>query len=282
MCLVLCFSLICFVSSDFLRDDVHRLYPHLRPHVQITVVEAGPSLLGPFDKALQEYAQGLFQQRNIDVRLGTAVTNVETFEKEDYQFPAKRALLSDGTSLEFGTLVWSAGLAPTDLVLNLPLERDARSHRLLVDEYLRVKGHEGSIWAIGDAALNTSGPPLPQLAQVARQQGMYMADVLSGKKKQDSEPFKFFSLGSMAFMGELKGIYDGSSAGELKGNGPAATPTEDFMSRIRNMHPAMTGFSALLLWRFAYWGRQVSVVNKILIPVFWMKSFIFGRDVSRY
>jgi NADH dehydrogenase FAD-containing subunit len=75
----------------------------------------------------------------------------------------------------------------------------------------------------------------------------------------------------MAFMGDLKGIYDGSSAGELR-------DPKDKTAKA----PALTGFMALLMWRFAYWGRQTSIANKILIPVHWFKSFLFGRDVSLF
>ena len=247
------------------------------PFVRITIVEAGPALLGPFDKALQDYAHGLFKKRDIDVRLGTAVTGVEDFKGETYRFPAKRALFSDGSEpLEFGTMVWSAGLAPRTFTEELSaddIERHPRSKRILVDEYLRVKGHEGSIWALGDAAVNENGTPLPQLAQVARQEGIYLAKVLNGKQGEDERPFKFFSLGSMAFMGEFKGIYDASSAGPLRDPSESTQPKKS---------PALTGFAALVLWRFAYWGRQVSYVNKILIPMYWFKAFLFGRDVSRY
>jgi NADH dehydrogenase/NADH:ubiquinone reductase (non-electrogenic) len=262
---------------DFVRDDVRRLFENLLPLVRITVVEAGPTLLGPFDRALQEYAHGLFKKRDIDVRLGTAVIGVEDFDGDGYRFPAKRALLSNGEKLEFGTMVWSAGLAPRtftqDLDENIP--RHPRNKRILVDEFLRVKGHEGSIWAIGDASINENGPAIPQLAQCARQQGIYLAKVLNGKQGECDVPFRFFSLGSMAFIGELKAVYDGSSVGPLRseesaGSGRGAKP------------PPVTGFVALLMWRFAYWGRQVSFVNKMLIPMFWFKSFFFGRDISRF
>lgn len=262
---------------DFVKQDVKRLYKDLLPFVKITLVEAGPALLGPFDKALQDYAHGLFKKREIDVRLGTAVIGVEDFVGDGYLFsPAKRALLSDGGTLEFGTMVWSAGLAPRNFTEGLDdsfFERHPRNKRLLVDEFLRVKGHEGSIWAVGDAAINETGIPMPQLAQVARQQGMYLANVFNGKQKEDEKPFAFFSLGSMAFMGELKGIYDGSSAGPLR---DPNTQNSGWMP------PALKGFAALLLWRFAYWGRQTSYVNKILIPMHWTKTFFFGRDTSRY
>jgi NADH dehydrogenase FAD-containing subunit len=242
-----CVSYILIV--DFLKQDVTRVYRDLHKYVTITVVEAGPALLGPFDKALQTYALGLF--------------GVEDYEVEGYRYPARCANLSDGTKLEFGTLVWSAGLAPVNFTTSVGdlLER-SKNGRIVVDDYLRVKGYEGSIWAIGDAAVNKSGVPLPQLAQVARQQGIYLAKVFNGKQGEDEKPFRFFSLGSMASLGDLKGVYDGTNVGE---------PGKE----IR--HPMIKGFAALLLWRFAYWGRQTSVVNKILIPMMWFKSFVFGR-----
>ncbi|KAG7356208.1 pyridine nucleotide-disulfide oxidoreductase [Nitzschia inconspicua] len=256
---------------DFIKQDVSKLYRELLPLVKITLVEAGPALLGPFDVALQNYTHGLFRKRDIDVRLGTAVTGVQDVEKVGYHFMCREALLSDGTKLEFGTMVWSAGLAPQDFTSSLQdtLELHPRTKRIVVDEYLRVKGYEGSIWAIGDAAVNRQGTPLPQLAQVARQQGIYLAKVLNGTQGQDEKKFHFWSLGSMAYVGELKGIYDGSSFGEPgMNNNPKV--------------PQITGLMALLMWRFAYWGRQTSLVNKMLIPMHWFKSFVFGRDVSRF
>lgn len=274
---------------DFVKQDVKRLYHDLLPFVSITIVEAGPALLGPFDKALQDYAHSLFQKRDIHVRLGTAVIGVEDIvAKENYRFlPAKQALLSDGSRLEFGTMVWSAGLAPRTFTENLDPDlfpKHPRSKRLLVDEYLRVRGHEGSIWAMGDAAVNDTGIPLPQLAQVARQEGIYLANVFNGKQKEDEKPFSFFSLGSMASMGEMKGIYDGSTAGPLRDRNISdeVSLSSSEGSQKSWMPPALKGFSALVLWRFAYWGRQTSLVNKILIPMHWFKTFVFGRDTSRY
>jgi NADH dehydrogenase FAD-containing subunit len=152
---------------DFIKQDVSRLYRDLLPCVKITLVEAGPALLGPFDAALQNYTHGLFQRRDVDVRLGTAVTGVEDFEAEGYHFSSRRAVLTDGTKLEFGTMVWSAGLAPRAFTEHLDgvIEKHPRNKRILVDKYLRVKGYEGSIWACGDAAVNEEGIALPQVAQ---------------------------------------------------------------------------------------------------------------------
>lgn len=257
------------VPIDFIKNDVSKLYKDLLPYVKLTLVEAGPALLGPFDSALQNYTAGLFKKRDIDVRLGTAVVGVEDFEQEGFRFKGRRAVLSDQSQLEFGTMVWSAGLAERNFTKSLDglLEKHPRNGRIVVDEYLRVKGFEGSVWACGDAAINEKGVPMPQLAQVARQQGIYLADVFNGKIREDEKPFQFFSLGSMAYVGELKGIYDGTSVGE---------PGKEIQT------PQITGLVALLMWRFAYWGRQTSLVNKMLIPMHWFKSFVFGRGKFGY
>jgi NADH dehydrogenase FAD-containing subunit len=262
-----------------------RLFPNLLQWVKITLVEAGPALLGPFDSALQTHALGLFKNRSIDVRLDTAVIGVEEYHPSSFRFPGRKAILSDNSSIPFGTMVWSAGLTSRRFTDNLDIqfERHPRNKRLLVDEYCRVIGYEGSIWAIGDAAINAIGTPLPQLAQAARQQGLYLADVLNGILMDDEKPFDFFSLGSMAFMGENQGIYDGSTIGPPQSlDGQPKGVIASLVAYIRNKHPRITGVAALLLWRFAYWGRQTSVANKILIPVHWFKTYLFGRDVSRY
>jgi NADH dehydrogenase FAD-containing subunit len=156
------------------------MYQDLLPFVKLTLVEAGPALLGPFDSALQDYAHGLFKKRDIDIRLGTAVIGVEDFVGEGFRFPGRRAILSDGSTLEFGTMVWSAGLAPRAFTESLDsvLERHPRNKRILVDEFLRVKGYEGSIWAIGDASVNESGVPIPQLAQAASDQWLSWARIV--------------------------------------------------------------------------------------------------------
>ena len=46
--------------------------------------------------------------------------------------------------------------------------------------------------------------------------------------------------------------------------------------------PKMKGLAAWVMWRSAYWGYQVSITNKILIPMYWFKSYWFGRDISKF
>jgi NADH dehydrogenase FAD-containing subunit len=56
-------------------------------------------------------------------------------------------LSDDGSVLPFGTLVWwSAGLKEVEFTNSLTgILPKSRNGRIIVDEYLRVKGYEGSI-----------------------------------------------------------------------------------------------------------------------------------------
>mmetsp|Transcript_17130 Transcript_17130/g.22243 ORF Transcript_17130/g.22243 Transcript_17130/m.22243 type:complete len:468 (-) Transcript_17130:65-1468(-) len=254
---------------DFLKNDMSKLYPHTSKYVKISLVEAGDTLLGPFDENLRDYVMKLFSSRNIDVRLNTAVTGVNILQKDDYQLEASKCSLSDGSELEFGTMVWSAGLSPVKFTDRLPdtIEK-TKQGRLLVDPYLRVKGQEGKVWAIGDCA-ELEETPLPQLAQVANQQASYLANIFNGKSSEATKRFQFYSLGSMASLGDGVGVYDGSHAGN-----PYGVDLFKF--------PKLRGFAAWLMWRTAYWGKQISFANQLLIPVYWFKSWVFGRDISRF
>ncbi len=81
------------------------------------------------------------------------MTSIEDYDSSDddgkskFRFPPKRAVLSDGSKLPFGTLVWSAGLKPVKFTDALDdVLPKGKNGRILVDDYLRVKGYEGSIW----------------------------------------------------------------------------------------------------------------------------------------
>ena len=86
------------------------------------------------------------------------------------------AKLADGSDLPFGMMVWSAGLAPVKLIERADLDLE-RGH-VVVDEYLRVPGQKGRIFALGDCATLTSGP-LPPTASVAEQQAYYLGDAFN-------------------------------------------------------------------------------------------------------
>lgn len=262
---------------DFLKEDVTRLYPQLWKHCRVFIVEASGSILGSFNRSLSSYVESLFKKREITVLTKTQVKSVN--EHTVY--------FEDGQSMDFGLMVWSTGIKQTDLVSSFDSVVVSRSkqQRLLVDDYLRVlapvKDGEThtpphpvqstkAVFALGDCAGHFQ-KPLPALAQVASQQAIYIAKVLNKEgieavwSKGASRPFIYNHLGSMASVGQWKGVYDSAALGESEG-----------------VIPGIRGFLAFALWRAAYLTRQVSLTNKILIPMYWFKTMLFGRDISRF
>ena len=108
--------------------------------------------------------------------------------------------------------------------------------------------------------------PLPPLAQVAQQQGKYVAGVINSGSR-DCGSFSFFNVGSLASLGNFDAVLDASKIGDPEDESNLGT---------------LSGVIAFLVWRFAYFGKQVSYVNKLLIPMHWLKTKLFGRDISRF
>ena len=234
---------------DFIVEDCARWYPDLKTLTSVTLVEAGPSILSSFDKSLSAYVLKRFDNRSINVKTGVSVTAVE----------GNNALLSDGSFLPFGLMVWSAGLQPIKFVNGLDFEKGPTG-RIITDLHLKVRGQE-NVFAFGDCAVIDS-QPLPPIAQAALQEAKYLAKVFNrakpgegpqfGKGTIDPPPFSYLSLGSMAMLGGWRAVADFSHIGR------AGDETNI---------GSVTGPAAFFLWRTAYWGKQVSLVNKILIPV---------------
>ena len=95
----------------------------------------------------------------------------------------------------------------------------------------------------------------PATAQVASQQGAYLAKVLNAGAA--SEPFKYRHMGSFAMLG------GGKAAIQLPG---------DVVSM---------GLSTMLMWQSVYFSEQVSWRNRWLVLFDWSRRLFFGRDNSR-
>jgi NADH dehydrogenase FAD-containing subunit len=286
---------------DFLVLDVSRWYPDLHQHAKICLVEASGHILGTFNSQLVKYVEKLFAKRQIHLMTSTTVSKVDGSE----------VIFTNGESLSFGLMVWSTGIKQLQLVQDLDAGvAKFPNGRLKVDDFLRVQAtgvapgtttagaaaEAGSsipslsplphsrVFAMGDCAGNAE-KPLPALAQVASQQGKYLAAMMNkhglegvwnspvvshkdshkGRSKDSKEIFKYQHMGSMASVGEWKGVYDSTN-----------------VKMAENVVAPVTGFVAFALWRSAYWTKQVSITNKILILMYWFKSFMFGRDISRF
>lgn len=230
---------------DFITEDLVDSYSSSVPDVNITLFEAGSALLNTFDAVLSEYTVRTFQRQKISVRLQSQVAKVE--ERE--------ILLTDGSRVPYGLLVWSTGNTQTPFIKSLPFEKDPGS-RLITDEYFHLKGFT-NIYALGDCA-TIEGKFLPATSQVAQQEGYYLAKSLNALARQRTvRPFVYHHKGMLAYIGSNRALAD---LPQVKGR----------------------GFSTWIFWRSAYLTKLVSWKNKVLVVFDWIKTFVFGRDSSRF
>ena len=62
--------------NDFVNNDVKKFYPELVDKVTITLVEAGPRILGVFDKEISRFATERLENSGVNVRVGAMVQKV--------------------------------------------------------------------------------------------------------------------------------------------------------------------------------------------------------------
>nr|BAM13875.1 type II NAD(P)H dehydrogenase [Arum maculatum] len=249
--------------SDFITRDVRQRYSHVKDYVRVTLIEAN-EILSSFDVSLRQYATNHLTKSG--VRLVRGVVK---------EVMPKKILLSDGTEVPYGLLVWSTGVGPSGFTKSIDLPKSPGG-RIGIDEWLRVPSVD-DVFALGDCAgflQETGKPVLPALAQVAERQGKYLADLLNRIGKQNGgkafasrgidlrDPFVYRHLGSMASVGRYKALVDLRQSKDAKGL-------------------AMAGFVSWFIWRSAYLTRVVSWRNRFYVAVNWATTLVFGRDNSR-
>jgi NADH dehydrogenase len=187
--------------SELLNIVLGRDYPELdRSLARIVVVEGQERLLGAFHPRLGAYALRTLHDLGIEVRTSTFV------EKATPELVA----LSGGDEIATRTIVWSAGVRPSDPLSSAELER-SRGRRLRVDGRLRLPGHS-DVYAIGDAAsVADDGGELPMLSPPAMQAGRYVAKEIVDQVRGEAvarRPFRYLDKGTMATIGRRAAVAD--------------------------------------------------------------------------
>jgi len=283
--------------QDFFAEDLRKWIPQIAENFHVTLVEALPNVLPMFSKQLIDYTERTFDEEKITIRTKTMVKKVtdKYIEAESTGPDGKKQL----EQIPYGLLVWATGnaLRPVvkDLMSQIPAQKDSR-RGLAVNEYLVVKGTE-NIWAVGDCAIANYAPT----AQVASQEGAFLARMFNNMAKtQEIEdelqkcsveqekapskeardavfekikdlqkrlrrvkqmgPFEYSHQGSLAYIGSEKAVADISW----------------WLGNI-----ASGGTLTYVFWRSAYVSMCFSWRNRTLVILDWIKSKMFGRDVSR-
>jgi NADH dehydrogenase len=196
--------------ADMIHETMSTEYHDLAvTAAQVHLVDAGPSLLGPFSDRAHDYVSKVLHRAGVRMHLGVTVTEVGP----------GHVSLADGTTIPTATVVWGGGIKGPAVAASsgLPL---ARGGRIDIAPDLSVPGFD-RVWAIGDIA-NVPGPAggvLPQLGSVAQQSGRWAADNIRATFAGDApKPFHYKDKGIMAMIGRGSAIAEvGPHRHELHG-----------------------------------------------------------------
>lgn len=221
--------------------------PHQRRRLlTVAVVGGGPTGV-EFSGALAELVYGPLLRRRVKVRLGVRVEQVE----------AETIRLAGGETVSTETVVWTAGIQgdPAVKEWGLPV---GRAGRVVVDGFLRVEGHP-EIRVVGDLAYreDAHGRPLPQVAQVAIQQGRWVGRAIRDELRgRPVRPFRYVDPGMLAVIGRSAAV-----------------------AHVFGF--AFKGMRAWLLWLGLHIAWLIGFRNRALVLVNWAWNYFTFRRAVR-
>ena len=233
-----------------------------RDEVDIRLLEGGERLLAGTPQRLQEYARVRLERRGVQVLTGSQVVEVTSdhvvtratgdTEKRD----ARDAMGEHADQTGTHTVVWAAGVQGDPAVARwgMPV---GPAGRVPVERTLQVPGYP-EVFVVGDlASLEVEGPALPQVAQVALQQGSKAAGnvvrMIGGKAPED---FSYQDRGMLAVIGRNAAI------AQVWGR-------------------TFTGFAAWTLWLVVHLVYLMGFRNRLLVLVNWACNYVFYRRAVR-
>lgn len=240
-----------------LARDFRRIEPAL---TRVVLVEAGPRVLATFKPDDAAYAVRALGTLGVEVRCGAKVTAVDA---GGVGLGAER--------IEAATVLWAAGVQPSPLGRALhdaggvPLDGLGR---VKVAPDLSIPGH-AEVFVAGDLAHCLEGEvPLPGTADVAQQQGAYLARLFAAEARAAARgaaalqlaearaAFRYRNLGNMATIGRDKAIAD-----------------------FRRF--SLTGYFAWLGWVLLHIYRLLGFRNRMVVMVQWAWSYWTNRRGAR-
>ncbi|GKZ00876.1 hypothetical protein MPSEU_001039300 [Mayamaea pseudoterrestris] len=281
--------------SDFFRDTTKPrvgVFSKLRDDIRIVLIHGGNELVQQFDPNLRTHALKSLRKQGVDVRLDTYVEECgDGYIKLKDKYTGKQELLLNGLT------VWAAGVGPSPFVAKLldmlPDEARGPNGRVFVDKWMRCPvpptAETGSVLVLGDAAAfdaDDNGKYLPQTAQVAGQQGAFAARLLDRGYDMTTTPPTIPKNDTtiMANWLRLRGLEQAAEFDFLNLGLLAYVGGSEALSQIEIGDVPILSYAgsiSFLLWRSVYLVKQVATRNRVLVTFDWIKSYVFGRDVTR-
>src|SRR5688500_17216175 len=238
---------------EMARETLLPRYTSIRPaDLSVTIVEGGDRVVPTARKEHSVYVLRFLERRGVKVMLQSPAQRVEP----------GCVHLSAGRRVDAFTIIWTAGVYPPDLVRELPVQHH-RDSRVLVDEYLRARGPDGTpiedVYVLGDCAASPrpDGTMQPGLSQTGIAMGSYIGKQLVKRAEgHPPETFAFRDAGYIISLGKH------SSVLELFGI-------------------PMSGKLAWLLWAGAYLVKMVGVRKQIEVGLDHLTHIFFKHDMSQ-
>ena len=233
------------------RYVIPKEFPEINPDdMSIHIIEGTDRLLRTMSEKASENALKSLGELMVEVRLGRLM---KSYENDVLHF-------DDGSELHAGMVIWTAGVAGVPFELKGFPEGFAPrgpGARIVTDDHCKVKGCD-DVYAIGDIGFFESPEyprGLPQLAQVAIQEGAYLARQLNTGK--DKGPFKYKDKGSMATIGRNRAVAD------LKDN------------------VTLTGWIAWMAWMFIHLISLLGMRNRLSVLMNWIWAYFTHNTALR-
>ena len=224
------------LAADFRRIDPRS--------ATITLVEAGPRLLPYLDASLSDYARQSLEKLGVEVRLGTPVTHCD-----------QEGVTINDDKIKTASVIWAAGVAASPAGRWLGADVDGAG-RVIVRPDLSIAS-DPDIFVIGDAAhvKNRDGSSVPGIAPAAKQQGRFVADLISKRISKQAAPqaFRYRHAGHLATIGRKSAV-------------------------IQFPRFKLKGWFAWWLWGIAHIYFLVGVPSPLVVSIRWLWEYItYGR-----
>ncbi len=233
--------------GELKRYILKRDYPEIPiDDLSITIIEGTDRLLGAMSTEASATALRDLGQLMVNVKLGRLMKT----------YKDNIVTLDDGSTLYSEMVIWTAGVTGTTIEFIGSDYKPGRGARYPTDDYCRVKGLD-DIYAIGDINfLESEKFPhgLPQLAQVAIQQGKFLAENFN--RDRWDKPFSYKDKGSMATIGRNRAVAD-----------------------INKIH--LNGFLAWMAWMFIHLISLLGMRSKLSVLINWIWAYFSYNTALR-
>jgi len=197
--------------AELARHGLAREFRAVDPSMaRVILMQSGPRILPSFPESLSYAATAALTDLGVEVQTGSAVQRIDD-----------EGVVVSGQRVSAGNVFWAAGVMASAAANWLKAEAD-KAGRVKVAADLSVPGMP-DVFAIGDTALSDGwdGKPVPGLAPAAKQQGRYVAAVISARiaERAPPAPFNYHHAGSLATIGRKAAVAD---FGRLRLSGPVA------------------------------------------------------------